>query len=329
MINLSRLCSCPNLTKNSETSQGVCQSKSLKVSLAILAIAIPIILMVVGGLGLAGSASSGLLIFGGISLAVLGLVVATSCIRSRQSVPVSEEVGFIPREEEEREPQPCPELTAEGRVALNNAMEKFDEERDTLPLSDWGGLRDPVNPDISRLLTLKDRKNNEVLELLHVDRNGRLAFPDDEASRDPVLVNAVTELMELSFAVSMYSLRDLEAYREKFPEVTSNLEALSRQESAYYKTFYQMSLSYSLLRHLHMYSQNDVSAADIASRRDRFYQEGTPEFRWRSLYNCFCQQARWYIGNEQAAVQRENRLIRHSTPDTSCDDFRYPGTIPT
>ncbi len=59
---------------------------------------------------------------------------------------LSEEVGFIPREKEEREPQPCPELTAEGRVALNNAMEKPNEEQDTLPLYDWGGLRDPVNP---------------------------------------------------------------------------------------------------------------------------------------------------------------------------------------
>ncbi|AFS22799.1 putative membrane protein [Chlamydia psittaci VS225] len=321
MINLSRLCNCVNLTNNSETSQGVCRSKSLKISLAVLAVAIPIILMVVGGLGLAGSAGLGLLIFGGIVLAVMGLVAATAFIRSKQFIPVSGESGMGL--------QPCPELTAEGRAALDNAMQKLNQERDTLQPPNWGGLREPVNPDISHLLSLKSRKNNEVLELLHTDENGRVAFPDDAASRDPVLINAVTELMELSFAVSMYSLRDLEAYRERFPEVTSNLEALSRQESAYYKTFYQMSLSYSLLRHLHMYSQNDVSDADIASRRDRFYQEGTPEFQWRSLYNCFCQQARWYIGNEQEAVQREGRLIRHSTPDTSRGSFGHPGTTPT
>nr|WP_259431251.1 hypothetical protein [Chlamydia abortus] len=37
----------------------------------------------------------------------------------------------------------------------------------------------------------------------------------------------------------------------------------------------------------------------------------------------------WYIGDEQTAAQREIRLIRHTTADTSCDDFRYPGTIPT
>ncbi|AGE75140.1 putative membrane protein [Chlamydia psittaci 03DC35] len=290
----------------------------MKISLAVLAVAIPIILMVVGGLGLAGSAGLGLLIFGGIVLAVMGLVAATAFIRSKQFIPGSG-IGL----------QPCPELTAEGRAALDNVMQKLNQERDTLQPPNWGGLREPVNPDISHLLSLKSRKNNEVLELLHTDQNGRVAFPDDAASRDPVLINAVTELMELSFAVSMYSLRDLEAYRERFPEVTSNLEALSRQESAYYKTFYQMSISYSLLRHLHMYSQNDVSDADIASRRDRFYQEGTPEFQWRSLYNCFCQQARWYIGNEQEAVQREGRLIRHSTPDTSRRSFGHPGTTPT
>ncbi|QEM73902.1 hypothetical protein DZK34_02880 [Chlamydia abortus] len=347
MINLSRLCSCPNLTKNSETSQGVCQSKSLKVSLAVLAIAIPIILMVVGGLGLAGSASSGLLIFGGISLAVLGLILAISCSRSRQSVPMSEEVptseelptseevpaseevGFIPWEAGERGARPRPALTAEGRVALNNVMEKLNQERDALPLYDWEGLRHPINSDISRLLILKARKNNEVLELLHVDQNGRVVFPDDEAASNPVLVNAVTELMELSFAVSIATLRDLEAYRERNLEVTSNLESLARQNSAYYLTFYHMSSSYILMRHLQIYSQNSVPSEEVARRQARFYQEGTPEFRWRSLYNCFCEQARWYIGDEQAAAQRENRLIKHTTADTSREDFGYPGTIPT
>lgn len=285
--------------------------------------------MVVGGLGLAGSASSGLLIFGGISLAVLGLVLAISCIRSRQSVPMSEEVGFIPREEGERGARPCPALTAQGRVALNNVMEKLNEERDALPLYDWGGLRHPINSDISRLLILKGRKNNEVLELLHVDQNGQVVFPDDEAASDPVLINAVTELMELSFAVSINTLRDLEAYRATNPEVTSNLEALARQNSAYYRTFYHMSSSYALVRYLHRYSPNNVPSEEAVRRQTRFYEEGTPESQWRSLYNCFCEQARWYIGDEQAAAQRENRLIKHTTADTSYDDFRYPGTIPT
>nr|WP_259431252.1 hypothetical protein [Chlamydia abortus] len=111
--------------------------------------------MVVGGLGLAGNASLGLLIFGGISPAVLGLVVATSCIRIKTMI---------------------------GEVCVIQF--------------------NPVS------FTYFKRKNNEVLELLHVDQNGRLAFPDDEAASDPVLVNAITELMELSFAVSMSSLRD-------------------------------------------------------------------------------------------------------------------------
>ncbi|WP_366223873.1 hypothetical protein [Chlamydia buteonis] len=322
MINLSRLCSCLSLTKNSETSQGVCQSKSLKISLAVLAVAIPIILMVVGGLGLAGSTSLGLLIFGGISLAVAGLVAAASFIRSRQSIPISGESG--------RGLQPCPELTAEGSAALDRAMRKLNEARDTLqqPLN-WGNLREPINPDISPLLSLQCRKNHEVLQLLHVDENGLVTFPDNEAASNPAFTNAVTELMELSFAVSIFSLRDLEAYRRRFPEVTSNLEALARQNSYQYKTFYHMSRSYSLLRHLHMYSQNDVPNAEIRSRQARFYQEGTPESQWRSLYNCFCEQARWYIGDEQQAIEREIRLIKHSTADTSCDSFRYPGTTPT
>lgn len=126
MINLSRLCNCANLTNNSETSQGVCRSKSLKISLAVLAVAIPIILMVVGGLGLAGSAGLGLLIFGGIVLAVMGLVAATAFIRSKQFIPGSG-IGL----------QPCPELTAEGRAALDNVMQKLNQERDTLQPPNW------------------------------------------------------------------------------------------------------------------------------------------------------------------------------------------------
>ncbi|BEU44235.1 hypothetical protein NRM5_005480 [Chlamydia psittaci] len=86
MINLSRLCNCANLTNNSETSQGVCLSKSLTISLAVLAVALPIILMVVGGLGLAGSAGLGLLIFGGILLAVMGLELLLSLLLDQNNL---------------------------------------------------------------------------------------------------------------------------------------------------------------------------------------------------------------------------------------------------
>ncbi len=67
-------------------------------------------------------------------------------------------------------------------------------------------------------------------------------------------------------------------------EVTSNLEALARQNSAYYRTFYHMSSSYTLVRHLHRYSQNNVPSEEAAHRQARFYEEGIPKSRWRSLY---------------------------------------------
>ncbi|MEF9520048.1 hypothetical protein SBV45_03935 [Chlamydia crocodili] len=317
MPNINKLFNCLSLTQNTESTQRVSCSKTIKTSILVGLTALSIIFIILGALALAGSASLGLLIFGSVCLSflVVGVVIGKLIKKTQTIIP-------LPRSEVT---QPALNAGAEGALAYAN--QQLDQERETIEPVEWTGLRPPLNTDISYLLTLRSRKHQEVLDLLHIDDSERLTFPSYQDATDPTLTNTVTEFLQLSFAISIYSLRDLATYRERY-NVESNLEALARQNSAYYKTFYMMSTAYSLVRHLQMYCGGDISQEDIEARKSRFYQEGTVESEWRSIYNSFCQQARWYLGNEAEADQRECRLIKHSRADLN-PRFGYAGTTPT
>ncbi|QVE49616.1 hypothetical protein H9Q19_05290 [Chlamydia crocodili] len=273
--------------------------------------------MVIGASAIAGSASLGLLIFGSVCLSLLILgVVLGKLIKKKSILP-------LPRSETIQ-----PALSAQGEAALDYARNQLDRERDTIEPIEWVGMRAPMNNDISYLVNLRTKKHEEILNVLRVDNSDHLQFIDNESWGNQRFTSAVTEFLQLSFAIGIYSLRDLETYRERY-NVDSNLEALARQNSAYYKTFYMMSTAYSLVRHLYLYcNRENISQEDITARVSRFYEEGTVESEWRSIYNSFCEQARWYLGDEQVADQRECRLIKHSKADLD-PDFRHQGTTPT
>ncbi|MEF9497089.1 hypothetical protein [Chlamydia sp. 04-14] len=321
MPNLNKICDFLNLTQTTESTQRISCSKTIKISVLVGLAALSIIFIVLGALNLAGGASLALLICGSVYLSffVFGVLLA-KLVKKQQLTTIFTSTLEIPRQ---------PVLNSKAEAALAYASNRLDAERDGIELSPWVGLRPPMNEDISYLMNLRSDKYQEVLAFLQTDASdsSKIIFPTPEAASNPEFTSAVTELLQLSFAIGIYSLRDLESYRERY-DVESNLEALARQNSAYYRTFYMMSTAYSLQRSLHMYCSHRVSQEDIEARRSRFYQEGTVESEWRSLYNSFCEQARWYLGNEEEADQRECRLIKHSKADLD-PSFGYQGTTPT
>ncbi|SYX09039.1 hypothetical protein C834K_0585 [Chlamydia poikilotherma] len=317
MPNLNKLLNCLSLTQNIELTQRNSCPKAVKTSVLVGLLALSIIFIMLGALALAGSASLGLLIFGSvcISFLVLGFILGKLIKKTPTSIPFS------------RSEIIQPPLNAQGEAALAYAKSQLDTERGRIEIGDWSDLRPPINNDISYLIELRSEKYQAVLNLLGVDASGELTFPSLEAVSDPIFTRTVTELLQLSFAISLYSLRDLDSYKQRY-DVSSNLEALARQNSAYYKTFYMMSRAYSLIRHLDMHCAGDISPDLIEARVSRFYQEGTVENDWRFIYNCFCEQARWYLGNEEEAYERECRLIKHSRADLN-RRFGHAGTTPT
>ncbi|WP_375793451.1 hypothetical protein [Chlamydia sp. 12-01] len=282
-----------------------------------------IIFIVLGALSLSGSASLGLLIFGSVSLSlvIFGLIVFV-LIRTKV-FPPSVQGSLLGIFSESK----LPPLNAQGNAALEYATRRFNEEKDRINPALWGGFRPPVNTDISYLLVLKSNKYQEVLNLLHMNEERNFKFPDRKYASDEILTSTITEYLQLSFAISIYSLRDLENYRKKYPSVTSNLEALSRQVSAYYRTFYAMSAGYSMIRHLERYCDPAPLQEEIDYRIARFYEAGTVESEWRALFNCFCEQAHWYLGDEQRVRKVEERLFRHSRADLD-PSFEYADTTP-
>ncbi|AAP05300.1 hypothetical protein [Chlamydia caviae] len=314
--------------ENIEPKKSLCQSKPLVVCGSIIGCAIPIIFVILGALGLASCASLPLLILGGLGLSfiVLGaiafsafLIAVKVCLKTPRE-PEDASVGASVGARVDIDPI--------GAEALKFAAETLDAERSRIEPITCGYLRPPIDDDIRYLCALRGERHNQFLNLLRIDDSRELSFPDDQLWTDPEFTRVSTEFLQLSYAISVRSLLDLENYRAAHQDATSNLEALARQNSIYYKTFYMMSTAYSLLRHTYMYCRDSASQEHIEARRARFYQPGSIENQWRLLYNDFCRQARSYLGDPEEADIRECRLIKHSTCDLD-PSFHQQGTTPT
>ncbi|MBP7073805.1 MAG: hypothetical protein KBA81_00265 [Rhabdochlamydiaceae bacterium] len=62
----------------------------------------------------------------------------------------------------------------------------------------------------------------------------------------------------------------------------------------------------------------------------QFYQEGTPQFQWRLLYNDYCNRTRMYVNLDVLKKQYEWRLPNWVQPDIDAETFMpFPGTLPT
>ncbi|BAE81223.1 hypothetical protein [Chlamydia felis Fe/C-56] len=330
---------CLSFTQNTETGRRVLQSKFLKISASIVGVALPTIFILLGALGLVGSASCGLLIFGSISfgLVIICLIRAALCRRQKSSSEVLEmslegfemssvnlaEVALPEVALRSAAEGACPPLNTQGMAAMEFAEQLLRDERGDLEPITWLRCIPPINEDISYLFVLVEKKRQELLGAL-INDEGRIVLPEEE---DELFTLLMTEYLQASFAISIYTLRDLDAFREREGQALSNLDRLVNRRFYHYKTFYGASVAYSFARFLHIFCDRSLPSDVVNRWSARFYREGTPEFEWRALYNNFCEQACWYIGNEQAAEAREDRLIKHSRVDTG-RGFQYSGTIP-
>ncbi|BAE81222.1 hypothetical protein [Chlamydia felis Fe/C-56] len=320
MLSLSRICSCVNLTQNNTPVQGGFWCKISK-SAFVLGIALSIIFIVLGALLLAGGASFGLLVFGGVTFGLLscGWVgsLIVQCRRQKLSTNlVSNALRFVKGG--------IPSLNAQGEAALAYATQLLEDNRGNLEPLPWNYLRPPINEELSCLFDLMYNKRSEVMNILK-DEEGRIVFSNRENEQFFVLM---TEYLQLAFAVSIYTLRDLDAYMKKYADTASYAQALSRQNSYNYKTFYAMSIAYSLARWLDRRCDSGAPEDMVERSISRFYQEGTQEFAWRALFNNFCERARWYLGDEQEAENLDERMIKHSRADNG-REFKFAGTVPT
>jgi hypothetical protein len=167
----------------------------------------------------------------------------------------------------------------------------------------------PVNKEIPRLMDLFYRVHEEFG---HAARSYSLNSPE--------VIQATERVMKVSYAVSVLTLEDLEAFTSQFApneRLHDYAFALRYQRSYQYRTFYYCTQVYHQVR------------GDRWEDRERFFTEGTIESSWRNLYNDYCKRTREYVSHERLE-EADTRHANWTYQDLNRDDFRViPDGLPT
>lgn len=214
-----------------------------------------------------------------------------------------------------------PDLTAEQFSAGCNEIE---------------GTNQPVNPVIALLATLY-----WDIALKNLSNLMKQNIEDPWSNQE--VINAADACMKIGFTISNLTLDDLESFTEVLLEKGENrtyAKALTELDSYQYRTFYYCTSAYHMLRGEIKWSINPYDKLDEGDlyfpQRDitvphatSFYQKGTIQNTWNTLYNDYCDRIRLYV-NENELRQSDSRHVSWTKKDTGITTFcRTPDTQPT
>jgi hypothetical protein len=144
------------------------------------------------------------------------------------------------------------------------------------------------------------------------------------------VIEAADTCMKIAFAISNLTLDDLNSFTENLKKEKSversYEEALTLQDSYMYRTFYYCPWTYNFWRG----ECNISNQESIKDRVELFYQEGTKQNEWRTLYNEYCQRVRLYV-NEENLRKKDKRHDNWTQEDVNKETgFRlFPDTMLT
>ncbi|WP_348664109.1 hypothetical protein [Chlamydia vaughanii] len=316
----------------SPLSPGKIFSKALKIT-GTIATAVFLILTVVGAQGFAQGSCLGLLISGITGLGLLFLVFvfvvskeilrkkahkerleenpafhlknhknSTNLLENTTDCPVSvSQIDMEPLGQKESTVPvaegPHPPLSSPAQQALQFAEAYLRTHSGSVSHYAWekGFLSPPINEKLSMLYDLTLAKNRELRVAIGTAPRDKVRYPRRGSWKQ---VNRLAkEHMQLAFATSYFTLQELQGYRERFPNVRSDLEVISASMACYRNTYYLMPFSYYLMRFLHINCVNPPDERAQSAREALFYTPETRECHFRILYNSFCELARWHLGD--------------------------------
>ncbi|MBA3956847.1 MAG: hypothetical protein H0X51_00420 [Parachlamydiaceae bacterium] len=184
----------------------------------------------------------------------------------------------------------------------------------------------PINREIAYLTTLWNEADQKLKDLIKQHRT-------DPWSR-PQVVEAADVCMKLGYAISNLTLDDLPAFTAKHTFAL----ALTKQDSYRYRTFYYCTNAYHHARGEAFWDKRrhygegiffkTISEASEAYA-SRFYQEGTVQRSWNTLYNEYCDRVRLYVKEEDLS-KADGRHVNWTQKDTEGQAFNpVPDTQPT
>jgi hypothetical protein len=228
-----------------------------------------------------------------------------------------------------------------GQEALQFARKKLEEHPEILPYKFAAGwyaaekTHQPVNPEIAHLTRLYWDVYYQALEEA-IKKN-----KDDPWSKKEV-IDAADNCIKIAYAISCLTLDDLPAFTENLAKKNikrSFEEALTKQDSYLYRTFYFCTNAYHWARggliwradfwnkdeEGLFYPEDGVSL----NHANPYYENGTIQNRWNQLYNDYCDRIRKYV-DESKLKEKDNRHINWTQKDTKDQKyFSKPDTQPT
>jgi hypothetical protein len=229
--------------------------------------------------------------------------------------------------------------TKTATQAVDFARQQLSEHPEIKPevfCAGWLGsakTNQPVNQEIALLTAL-------YWEVYFVAFEQEIKkYKDDPWSR-PEVIQAADNLMKTAYAISRLTLEDLPEFTqalEKKGEKRSFAEALTKQDSYQYRTYYYCTNVYHWIRsgivcrkregedEEGLFPPKETPKKHVAD----FYQEGTIQFGWRALYNDYCDRVRQYV-KEKDLQKADNRHFTWTQKDKGENTFSaIPDTQPT
>jgi hypothetical protein len=160
--------------------------------------------------------------------------------------------------------------------------------------------------------------------------------------RSEEVINAADACMKISYTISVLTLDDLAPFITQLAidgETRSYAEALTRQDSYQYRTFFYCTTIYHYLRGGVVWRDNpwnenqeglyfpDEPVSD--AHAELFYRKGSLQNSWNTLYNDFCGRVRQVV-TERKLTQADARHVNWTQKDTGSSNFtRVPDTQPS
>ncbi|MBA2369612.1 MAG: hypothetical protein H0V82_11395 [Candidatus Protochlamydia sp.] len=222
-----------------------------------------------------------------------------------------------------------------GQEALDFARRKLSNQPqiNAGPFSDRWGVVDhqPANQEILRLDALLKVSFHGLKKALKL-------YPQDPWSRQTV-IDATDVCMKISYAISSLTLDDLEPFIQNLAARginRTNALALTRQDSYQFRTFFYATRCYHCIRGAAQWGTYRNGVEGLMHPQEiplthslPFYQAGTVQNRWNTLYNDYCDRIRLYV-NEAELQRADNRHFMWTQKDTGITEFvSIPDTLPT
>lgn len=237
---------------------------------------------------------------------------------------------------------PVKPYTHAGQAALTFAREELARHPEITPFAfaaGWNNAQDtnqPINQEIALLYNLFwDVSFTRLEEAIKL--NG-----ENPWSQMSVL-EAADDCMKIGYALSSLTLDDLQAFAEALAtnkgEIRSYSQALTRQDSYQYRTYFCCTQAYHWIRgeiKWRVYPRNpDGGELNFSnegpneSHAVRFYQNRTTQNEWNRLYNDFCDRVRLYV-DENELQRADNRHFTWTKKDVGVSSFKKaPDSLPT